>query len=433
MLAFNGCRVIAFETAHFKTNSISFNLIQDLGQATATQNALLMKVLRRGCLQYKSSKEIAIALESSFGATLSVKIEKAGDTQITGFVCSFPADEFVGERLTNQLVALLLSLIFEPLQEGAGFRTDYFDQEKAVLREEIEGQKDDKKTYALQRCVELMFPGEPYQYNELGDLEQLDNITNEGLFAHYQETLRKAQMVVFLSGRFHENNIDEFSILLKQKIQKIRRTIETKNLANTTLKVRLAPGDAGAPSLQEFVEALDVTQGKLTIGFTTETPPSTAEYVSLMVANSIFGGGMHSKLFTEVREKESLAYYSMSMMDKYKGVIFVTAGIDAQNKEKTQSLILAQLEKIQNGEISDFELSAARKALINSLRSLGDSQLSVQAFHFGQLLAGSTFSIADLIAQISTVTSAQVIAAAQRIKPHTLYFMTGNEGLEVAP
>ncbi len=418
----NGCRVITFENNNFKTNSISFNIIQDLNLDTATKNALLMKVLRRGCVEFESSKEIATELESCFGATLAVKIEKAGDNQIVGFVCSYPADEFVGERLTLRLVNLLMALIFEPLREGGGFRTDYLEQERANLREQIEGLKDDKKSFALQRCTELMFPDEPYGLSEIGDLEQLDKITNAELFSHYQNLLQTAQMVVFLSGRFDESIENEFVQILKTKL---RRDVTAKELGRIKCKEGFSAAESGKNAF-EFIEEMDVTQGKLTIGFTTETLPNSDEYVHLMVANSIFGGGMHSKLFTEVREKQSLAYYAMTMMDKFKGVIFAAAGIDLQNKEKTQNLILEQLENVQNGKVSDFELTSAKKALINSLRSLNDSQLSVQAFYFGQLLAGSEFTIELLIEKIAKVKAAEVIDASKRIKPLTVYFMTAS-------
>ena len=425
----NGCRVITFENNNFKTNSISFNIIQDLNLDTATKNALLMKVLRRGCIEFESSKEIATELESCFGATLAVKIEKAGDNQIIGFVCSYPADEFVGERLTLRLVDLLMALIFNPLREVGGFRTDYLEQERANLREQIEGLKDDKRSYALQRCTELMFPDEPYGLSEIGDLEQLDQITNAELFAHYQNLLQTAQMVVFLSGRFDESIENEFVQILKTKL---RRDVTAKELGRIKCKEGFSAAESGGEKAFEFIEEMDVTQGKLTIGFTTETLPSSDEYVDLMVVNSIFGGGMHSKLFTEVREKQSLAYYAMTMMDKFKGVIFAAAGIDLQNKEKTQNLILEQLENVQNGKISDFELTSAKKALINSLRSLNDSQLSVQAFYFGQLLADSEFTIELLIEKIANVKLPAVIDVSKRIQPHTIYFMTSSPEMGVS-
>ena len=427
MLDINGCRVKLFENNNFKTNSISFNIINKLSLETASKNALLVKVLSRGSTDFRSSKEIAIELESCYGATLSPKIEKIGDNQIIGFTCSYPADEFVGERVTSRIIMLLFSLIFQPLLEGSGFNQEYFEQERENLYNQIEGLKNDKRNYAIDRCAEVMFQGEAYSVCELGDIEILKEISNEELLRYYQLVIRESQIAAFLSGRFEKNIIEEFSSQLKKNLN---RNSDANVLLKTSIKECLINSRPDFTNLNEFVEQLDVNQGKLTIGFTTETAPNSDDYIMMMVANSIFGGGTHSKLFAEVREKESLAYYASTMMDKYKGVIFATSGIESVNKDKAKTLILEQLKKLQNGEISDFEFQSSKKALVNSLRSLNDSQLSLQAFYFGQLLAGSVYSVELLIEKILEISLADVINISKRIKPHTVYFLTGWQDVE---
>ena len=414
----NGCRVMLFENKKFKTNSISISMVSELQKETATQNALLLEVLGRGCELFSTSKEISVELEECFGANLASNVDKHGDKQVFGFSVSYPADEFVNANITKRLMTLMLNVIFKPnLREGL-FVEDFFNQEKENLRQEIEGLKDDKKDYAHDRLLNCMFEGEPYSLCELGDLDTLEKLTNQDLYRHYKQLLKSVQIVVLLSGRFSNKIVEEFSVNLNDILE---RDIETQDLGKLALKT--------PREIFEKTEEFDVTQGKLEIGFTTETLPSSPDFIPLVVANAIFGGGMQSKLFTVVREQESLAYYAVSAIDKFKGVMFAYAGIDLQHKQKAQELILSQLSKVQNGEISDFEFSASKKSIINSLRALGDSLLAEQSFYFNQLLTKSKLSIEEMISEISEIKIEEVVRVAKKIKPHTVYFMTEKTGV----
>ena len=79
---------------------------------------------------------------------------------------------------------------------------------------------------------------------------------------------------------------------------------------------------------------MDVAQGKLAIGFLTNIKPTDDDYIPLVVFNSVFGAGAHSKLFNNVREKLSLAYYASSQVEKFKGMLVVNAGIEFCNFQK---------------------------------------------------------------------------------------------------
>jgi predicted Zn-dependent peptidase len=180
-------------------------------------------------------------------------------------------------------------------------------------------------------------------------------------------------------------------------------------------------------SFREVTERADVLQGKLNMGFRTNTEPDSVDFPALYVMSAIFGGGPQSKLFTNVREKHSLAYYASSRLERYKGLMYVASGIDIANKDRAQALILAQLEDVQRGKITDAELEGAKAMLMHSLRSLSDTQFSLMNYYIGQSFLNRITEIETYMEQIQSVTKEDVIRVAQRIVPDTVYFLTGKE------
>ena len=178
---------------------------------------------------------------------------------------------------------------------------------------------------------------------------------------------------------------------------------------------------------QNINEKLNVTQGKLAIGFRTSTSINDTDMPAMQVFNSIFGSGAHSKLFNNVREKLSLAYYASSQLDKFKGLCIVNAGIEFENYQKALDETLVQLEDIKAGKISDLEFDSSINAIVNSYNSYLDDQFSLQLYYLDEEIAGTDMDISQRIDAIKSVTKNDVMHAAQKLKLDTVYFLTGKE------
>ena len=109
------------------------------------------------------------------------------------------------------------------------------------------------------------------------------------------------------------------------------------------------------------------------MGFSTPVTFHHPDYPKMQVTNGVFGGFAHSKLFMNVREKESMAYYASSSYSSHYGLVYVMAGIDAELEEKAVKLINEQLTALQNGEITDLELDQTKALLNNGIKSAFDS------------------------------------------------------------
>lgn len=189
------------------------------------------------------------------------------------------------------------------------------------------------------------------------------------------------------------------------------------------------PAPHDAPAIPHVVEeALDVTQGKLTIGFRTGGVDVWSDkYPALLLANAIYGGTTTSKLFLNVRERLSLCYYASAQLEKLKGVMLVSSGVEFDKVEEAKGEIFAQLEACKAGKFESWELEGARRSVVSALRSGLDSQGRMEDYWLGQAVAGLTEDAETLIARVEAVTREQVVAAAQRVTPDTIYFLKGKE------
>ena len=170
---------------------------------------------------------------------------------------------------------------------------------------------------------------------------------------------------------------------------------------------------------------MDVTQGKLAMGFLTNTTPHDSDYGALIVFNSIYGAGAHSKLFNNVREKLSLAYYASSQLERYKGLLIVNAGIEFENFKKAYDESLTQLEEIKKGNISELEFTSSIQSIINSYNSLYDDQRQIQNFYLGEHITGANRDIEKAKEQILNVRVEDVVKIANKLVLDTVYFLKG--------
>ncbi|MBQ9349123.1 MAG: insulinase family protein, partial [Oscillibacter sp.] len=188
----------------------------------------------------------------------------------------------------------------------------------------------------------------------------------------------------------------------------------------------LAPAVPHAPrkTIRKVTDAMDVTQGKLSMGFSC----ASDDFPALVLGNSIFGGNSNSKLFLNVREKLSLCYYASSVYHRQKRLLTVASGIEFANYEKAYDEILAQLEAVQAGAWEDWELDGARSTLLNSYASLGDSQGKLENFYLSQAALDLHETPESLAAQIRDVTPERIVDATGTVKLDTVYFLTGKPG-----
>lgn len=417
---FPGVWLRAVHTGKFKSSYLSITLLAPLTKETAGANALIPEVLRRGTAVHPDMEALSAALDELYGGAVEPAVRKRGETQCVGFAASFLDDAYAlkGEKILEPAAALLGELLLKPCTEKGVFCGDYTAGEKANLIDRIRAQINDKRTYATQRLTQEMCKYEAYGVDRLGDEASVAAITPESLWERYQQLLRTAQVEVYYCGSAQPDRVAEA----------LRAALEglpvNEDRIDPACDVRVSAG----PEPIVVEEAMDVSQGKLALGFRTGGLTCWEEdFPALYLATAVFGGTTLSKLFMNVREKLSLCYYASATLEKMKGLVLVSSGIEFDKYQTARDEILAQLEAVKRGEIEDWELEGSRRTLIGACMAILDEQSRQEEYWLGQTTAGLEESPKELVARLEAVTREQVAAAAQKLQLDTIYFLKGKE------
>ena len=409
-----GITLRCFPDSRFKQGTLSLQLVRPMDKSENALNALLPAVLLRGTARHPDLRAITHRLDDLYGAAVGAVVRRVGDYQTTGLSCGFMEDRFAleGDTVLAPMLEFLGQLLLEPALEAGVFRTDYLESEKRNLILSIEAQRNDKRIYAGSRLTKLMCSADSFGIPRLGTVEQVETITAAALYGHYRKILRESPMELFYIGSADPQTV---AGLLRPILSKIPRD-------PITLPAQTPFRDGGAG---EHTEQMEVAQGKLCMGFVTPVTLRDPGFVAMQVFNTLFGAGMINKLFMQIREKMSLCYDIGSGYHGSKGILTVSAGIDCSQKDLVQAEVLRQLEACQTGDITDEELRSARESLISQLRATHDSPAAIEGYYATANLSGLQLTPETYRQAVQTVTKEDVMAAAQSLRLHTVFFLKG--------
>lgn len=403
------------EMKKLKTTVVGVYIRRRLSEEEAAYNAVLPYVLKSGCKKYPTIMAINERLEELYGAKLNGGVLKNGDNQVIFFDAETISDRYAPNRepLVSDLISLLMSVLFEPAVRCGAFNSETVKREKKTVKDKIDALINDKRTYAITRCTEEMCKDSAFAISKYGTAEQLDSVGAKDLYAHYKKIITSSQIDIFVAG---EADCEKLTEEIKKYTEKLEFTEAVYE------KQAAVSFDADTKNVTDKFE---VTQGKLVIGYTTGINALSAEYPAMLLADSIYGAGTFSKLFNNVREKLSLAYYAASRLNKYNGIVLVDAGIEFENFKKAYDEICIQLKALKDGEISDDEFNFSKIAAINALDSYYDDQRYMQLYVLDCIYLGIEADIEKFKEKINAVTKEEIKAAAEKIKENTVYFLTG--------
>ncbi len=405
-------------TDKFKTNYLSVNFIMPLAAKTASAYALIPPVLGRGAEKYQTMRALNLALSDLYAANISVNVSKKGEYQIISFTATFLDDTFVpdGTDVTGGTLGILEQLLLHPKLCGGAFDPEYVAGEKKNLCDTIRARINNKSTYAIQRGNQEMCRDEAYAVDEYGTVEQVEKLTPDALYTHYRYLLSHAPVQVYYVGRHDRERV-------KSAVSAMLADLPRAELVTAQTKVRRR----ASGQIHSVTEKMPVNQGKLTVCFRTGKVLGDGDYYKFVLFNEIFGASPFSKLFMNVREKQSLCYYCSSVGEPLKGIMSVASGVEPSKKDAALTEILHQLDAMRAGDISDEEMENAKRSVCNAYREIGDSAQRMEHWYLLRGLCGIDTDPAEASRQIMQVTREDVVAVAQGITLDTVYFLKGEE------
>ena len=415
----NGVEGCHIQTAQFKTSRISINLFLPIQETDVCANALLAGLLTRASADYPDFTHLNQRLNELYGATLFGDVMKFGDMQIVKFVINVLDDCYTlgGEKISQDAAELLLSMIFTPPLQNGLFSEQDFESEKRLLIEQINGEINDKRRYAITKTESALYQGEPSGISRYGDIKDAENLTNTQAVAAWKAMLQNAFVRVNIVSSTAPDAVYQ---KIKEYFAPLNRNVQ---------KIDVTKKHAGRQDVLKLEEHMNVTQAKLCMAFAVSGMDDAKDKDAVRVMTDMFGGGPYSKLFANVREKQSLCYYCAARPNFQKATILVDSGILEENRQKAIDGILQQLKEMQNGNFSEDDLAASKMALTDSARTVCDSPADLDTWYALRIFENDP-GIETFIGRINGVSKEDVQRAANAVTLDTVYFLgtNGNEG-----
>lgn len=414
----NGMNVHILPTAKFKTTTIVTMIEQALSEEHVTKTALLAMVMKRASARFPETKLLRAHLDFLYGAIFDVDVMKKGERQILQIYMEVPNEKYLSQEssLLEQAIQFVGDMLARPYVEEGAFLEKYVKLEKETLRKRMESLIDDKMKYANQRVTEEMCKGEPFSLLVQGRVEDLPGITGQDLYGYFKEITSSNPINMFVVGDVEPQIISE---AIRTHIPLVRSKVKPLSIGHTQTQEK---------EEQEVIERLEVNQAKLNIGCRTHISYKDDDYPALLLYNGILGGFPHSKLFVNVREKASLAYYAVSRLESHKGILMMMSGIDANNYQRAVEIIKQQLESMRQGNISEEEMSQTRATLSNQFRELLDSARMMIDFTYNSVLSGRKRHLDELLRDMNNITVEDIKRVAKKVKIDTIYLLRDKKG-----
>ena len=407
------------DTQKFKTDLIGVYIKRKLSSKEAAYNTLITRILSRGTKKYPSGKILQNKLDASYGMILVSDVVKQGSYHILQFRLQFPNHKHIQEQfIFEEALDLLHEVIFKPLADENGFDPHIFIQEKNNLLDEIRSRENDKMSFALDRCIEHMFEGEGYGQYVYGDEKTVEAIEAHDLYKHYLELLESSLFDICIMGDLKDKSIG----------QSVEKYFPVKE--NDYVDYMIRETHEAHFQLKTIKESQAIKEGKLVMGFRTYINHTEPLYEASVLAYHILGGGPSSILFHRLREDESLCYYVYAKSDKYKGALFIGAGIDPNDLEVVTGHVFEVIETLKKEGVSQSTLDDTANAMVDSIHALSDFSNAFMNFLYGELLGKSVdhvVEISEIVQGYKNVSVEDIKAVFDKLKPDLIYLLHGDE------
>ncbi|MFL2120763.1 EF-P 5-aminopentanol modification-associated protein YfmF [Marinilactibacillus psychrotolerans] len=411
-----GVKLHVMPTEKFKTVTITIKFKEILDAGHMTKRTLISNLINTNSQHYPTQTDFRNALSELYGARLSTSVSKKGKYHIISVSMSIVNEKYLREKdILEKAIALLENILYYPNAYHEAFHSETFKREINNLRDEYEAIYDDKQDYSAIALNELYFDTEEQKIPSFGREEDLNAITPENLYKAYKRMLYKNEIDIFVLGDVMEENI--FNTFKRFKFAD--REINTQN---PFYKLKKANG------IKRKTEKQDLTQARYNLAFNTNIFYHQNNYYVGQVFNGLFGGYPHSKLFMNVREKESLAYTISSGIDTFTGSMFVYSGIDQKEASHVKKIVLRELDALIQGDFNEDAMKQTKELLKNSLYHSADNANSmIESAYASMIIREPQMRIEEWVERIEGVTKAEVMNAAKEVQLKAEFLLIGKE------
>lgn len=402
-------------THKFKTIECTIHFVGQLDENSISGRSLLSNLMTESTVDLPTPTALKQRLANLYGTDLSSNVSRIGQRHLLNIHLSLADEQYTKEKYIEEALAILHTVVFKSHLMSSSFDESIFETARRQLIDQIKDIYNDKRAYAVRQAQQIYFDDEAQRMPAIGQVSDLETIRLVDLQKIYQNMCLKDEIHIYVLGAVEEEWWHEYF--------KTWLLAEREPISEAIRYHQPAP-----KSVQRKIQSQHIQQAKLIMAFNDQNQEATPE--QLMVFNGVFGGDAHSKLFKQIREKENLAYYAYSSTSLSRAQMLVDMGIDNQNKEKAERIVLEELDKIANQEVTDQELNQTKKSLINQIYQSADNPIQMINRHLSATLLGCEQLVAEQIARIDKVSRADIARIAGQMILSTAFVLRGEVGDE---
>ena len=401
------------KTDKLKTITIRVIFHTPIKKEDITKRTVLSDILLQSSEKYETRREMTIEAEELYSADISTNNQRIGNYIVTSINLQVLNDSYTEEGNLEKAIAFLHEIIFHPDIEKKAFKKEKLDIAKYNSVVSISSMKEEATSYSITRLMEAYDKDSPVSFRMTGYLEDLEKITEQNLYESYCHMIDNDYVDIFVVGNIEKK---EMTSLIKKyfKFKKIKKRKASYFLKNKKPRKRRLIAK----------ETIQNTQSKLAIACPIKKlKPFERDYV-LVLANLILGGGSDSKLFQEVREKNSLCYTIHSMASKLDNLLIITAGIDRNNYTKTVELITKNLNELKRGHFTEKDIEKAKEYYHTSLEEIEENENRMISEVLSMEIIGLD-PVETRMEKMNTVKKQDIVKVLKKIDMDTIFLLEG--------
>ncbi len=413
-----GINITELVADKFRRCRVSVNFVMPAARETATAYALLPYLMERGYEDCPDMTAMAIKLASLYGADVSVDSTMNGANRVLTVSVSGIKDDYAadGEKLSAEYAKLLLGVAFRPFFEDGLFPADATAIEKGKLKNLLEGERNNKRSYCIRQARRKFFKQSANGIEANGYIDEIDDLSTAQLTVAYHNMVQTAQIEVIVLGADTEAVKGEILAFFKDKKRSYNCAVE--------------PFSEPETPHEQFFESINAVQGKVCAIYNVGEILTPEQGIAMRLAISLYGALPTSRLFMNVREKQSLCYYCAATFSSMAAMVTVDSGVEFANAEKTLTAIDEELKRLQTTPVGDEELQDAKRQVLNQLTVAGDLLYSIESWNLGSILRRDFISIEQAIDIIKNTDAEQVRLLLCKLQRALTYTLTNNQAEE---
>lgn len=402
-------------TKKFNTITVMINFRDRVEEVDLVYRNLLTNMFVKSSKKYPSTRLLSIKSEELYDVDINFSNDRMGNFVETVLKAKFLNPKLTNKNMLEESLKFIFEIIFNPNVENNSFVKSEFDLVYKKTLQETSGLKEDMRIYSIVRMMEELGSGTPISYNIFNKDKILNEISSKSLYEYYENMIKTSLLDIYILGDINEEEVVD-----------LVKSLCPVNTIKKDKKDAIINHESTRSKIRSITEVESIKQAKLTIGCKTNDISVYERLYVMPIFNEIYGGSSDAKLFKNIREEHSLAYYIYSVPRLIDNMLYIYCGIDDKDISKVTKLVKKNFQDMKNGKFSDDDIKKAKINYEASLKNIEDSPISIINTYYSHNLIGSDL-LEDRYKKIQSVTSEEVATLANKIHFDTSFVVRGNK------